>query len=396
MVKQRVVIVGGGFGGIKTALELADVPEFDVTLVSDQTDFRYYPMLYRAATGGSRAQSTIPLRDIFAGKDVRLVHEQADKIDRTQQQLHTASGHKLPYDTLVLALGVITNYFGIKGLERYSYGIKSIEEATGLKHHLHQQLINEHRPDFNYVVIGGGPTGVELAAALPAYIRHIMKLHGIKHRAVHVDLIEAAPRVLPHMPKDVSRAVAHHLRKIGVKLYLGKSVGGETAHSLMVDKQPIPSSTVVWTAGVTNHPFFKKNRFSLAPTGKVAVNEYLLAEDHIYVIGDNANTQYSGMAQTALHDAVFVASNLLRANGSKTPLPYKPKKPVYVTPAGPHWAAVLWGKVRIYGWLGWTMRRAADFIAYHDFEPWWKASKQWMKENDSEEDCVYCAAASQS
>lgn len=393
MAKQKIVIIGGGFGGIKTALELCGAEAFSVTLVSDQKDFKYYPMLYRSATGGSRAQSIIPLKDIFAGKDVEVIHDRAEKLDRAKQHIHLSSGKSLPYDVLVLALGVVTNYFGIKGLEQYSYGIKSIEEATALKHHLHQQLIDQHRPDFNYIVIGGGPTGIELAGALPEYIRTIMKKHGVKHRGVRVDLVEAAPHLVPRMPIDVSRAIARHLRKSGVKLYLGKKVQGETADSLMVDGEPIKSQTVVWTAGVTNHPFFQSNNFTLTDKGKVQVDEYLQAEENIFVIGDNADTLYSGMAQTALYDADFVASNLVATTAGQTPKPYKPKKPIYVLPGGPRWAAVLWGKVRIYGWLGWWLRRAADLVAFHSFEPWWRASKQWLKENDSEEDCTYCSAA---
>jgi NADH dehydrogenase len=393
MAIHKVVIVGGGFGGIKAALELSNVAGTHVTLISDQRDFRYYPTLYRAATGGSRAQSVIPLEEIFQDKTVSLLYDRAEKLDRKSQSITTAGKKKVTYDTLILALGVMTNYFGIKGLEQYSYGIKSIEEATGLKHHLHQQLIGSHRPDFNYVVIGGGPTGVELAGALPAYIKHIMKKHGIKYRAVHVDLIEGAPRLMPRMPKDVSRSVQKRLRKLGVKLYLGKTVEGETIDTLMVGGKPIPSSTVVWTAGVTNNPFFKENDFTLTDKGKVKVDEFLGAEQDIFVIGDNADTPYSGMAQTALQDAKSVADNIKRRLSGSAMEAYKPKKPIYVTPAGPQWAAVLWGNIRIYGRVGWALRRAADFIAYHDLEPWWKAGRKWLEEDKKEEDCAYCAVA---
>lgn len=391
MGKQKILILGGGFGGIKTALELADNDRFDVTLLSDRADFRYYPALYRTATGGSRAQSQIPLADIFEDKKITILKDAAIKLDRANRLVHGKNSNKYQYDVLVIALGVVTNYFGIKGLEDYAFGIKSIEEARELKSHIHEQLFEDGRPDLNYIVIGGGPTGVELAGALPDYIKKTMVSHGIKHRAVRVDLVEAAPRLLPRMPKDVSKAVARHLRKLGIKLYLNKKVEGQTKESLMVEGKPIQSETVVWTAGVTNHPFLKDNGFGLNEAGKAEVNQYLEAEPNIYVIGDNADTPYSGLAQTALWDGLYVAKRLKRAANNQQPKPYKPRKPVYVVPAGPKWAAVLWGKVRLYGRVGWWLRRAADLVGYHHLEPWWEAGRQWMEENITEEECPQCA-----
>ncbi|OGL29481.1 hypothetical protein A3D14_02440 [Candidatus Saccharibacteria bacterium RIFCSPHIGHO2_02_FULL_47_12] len=391
-MKRKILILGGGFGGIKAALELADDERFDVTLLSDKPDFRYYPALYRTATGGSKAQSRIPLADIFEGKDITVENDEATKLDREEHLVHGKSGKTYHYDTLVVALGVVTNYFGIEGLGEYSFGIKSIEEAAELKSHIHEQLLEEGRPDLNYIVIGGGPTGVELAGALPLYIKKAMKNHGIKHRAVRVDLVEAAPRLLPRMPKDVSRSVAKRLRKLGIKLYLGKKVEGQTRDSLMVEGKPIESETVVWTAGVTNHPFLRANDFVLTDSGKATVNQYLETEPSIYVIGDNADTPHSGLAQTALWDGLYVAKHLIQLADNHQPKPYEPRKPVYVVPAGPKWAAVLWGKVRIYGWVGWWLRRAADLLGYHHLEPWWKASQQWMEENVTEEECPHCLA----
>lgn len=389
--RLKVVIVGGGFGGVKTALELLDENSIDITLVSDSKDFHYHPALYHAATGGYHAQSLIPLSDIFQTKPLHLIYAQAEKIDRENKKIITDSGQHISYDKLVLALGSITNYFHIKGLARYSYGIKSFEEASELKEHLHEQLIVNREPDINYVVVGAGPSGVELAGALPVYIKHLMKKHKIKHSALHIDLVEAAARVLPSMPKDFSKAVARRLRHLGIKLYLNKKVEGETADSLIIDGRPLTSRTVVWTAGVQNNSFFGENDFNLNEKGKVVVNEYLEAETDVLVLGDNAATIYSGMAQTAIHDGVFAANNIKRAQTGRQLRSYKPKRPVYVISAGRHWAAVLWGKIRIYGPVGWMLRRAADFIAYRDVETWWKASRQWRAGNIEEENCPYCA-----
>jgi NADH dehydrogenase len=390
--KTKVLILGAGFGGIKAALELCEKPGFDVTLLSDQENFRYYPALYTAATGAKMTASSIPLAEIFKGKEIKIVKETAKTIDRQAKKLSAASGRTYIYDKIIISLGVVTNYFGIKGLSEYSYGIKTQDEAKELRDHIHKLLLDEGKPDVNYVVIGGGPTGVELAGSLPAYIKHIMKAHGLKDKKLHIDLVESAPRLMPRMPKSYSRAMAKRLRRLGVKLYLNQAVLSETVDALTVGEHSIKSHTVAWTAGVTNHPFFDKNKFTLNERGKVKVDEYLRAETDVYVIGDNADTEFSGMAQTALYDARFVARNILRETEGKRPKSYESKKPVYVTPAGPGWAAVLWDNVHIYGWSGWLMRSAANFLGYHDYEPWWQASKHWMAEYEEEPICQICDA----
>jgi NADH:ubiquinone reductase (H+-translocating) len=387
--KTKVLILGGGFAGIKTALELSGDDRFSVRLVSDQPDFRYYPTLYRTATGGSPSASSIPLPEIFKGRPVKVINDTISSLDREAKKVQGKANYS--YDILIIALGVVTNYFGIKGLQEYSFGIKSQEEAQELRDHVHKLLKDEGKPDINYIVIGGGPTGVELAGALPSYINHVMKMHKIAPKKLHIDLVEAAPRLMPRMTPSYSRAIQKRLRRLGIKLYLKEAVLAETADSLLVSGHSLASHTVVWTAGVTNHPFFNKNKFELNDRGKVAVDKFLQAEEDIFVIGDNADTEYSGMAQTALHNAKYLAGNLKRRAEGKRLKSYSPRKPIYVTPVGPGWAAVVWNNVYIYGWIGWLLRTAADFAGYRDYEPWWMASKRWAAEFESAGNCPVCA-----
>jgi NADH dehydrogenase len=391
MNKTKTLVVGGGFGGIKVALELANSEHFDVTLLSDQPNFHYFPTLYHTATGGRQAESSIPLTSLFEGKKIKLVNGRVENIDRHKHRVTTTDGKHYDYDNVVLSLGSVPNYFGIKGIEEFAYAIGTPEKAKQFKNHLHEQLVSQHAPDLNYVIVGGGPTGIELSGSLTGYLKEIMEAHGIKHRAVHVDLIEAAPKLLPRMPKAMSRAVTRRLRRLGVKIYLGKVVQGETADTLMVDGNPIQSHTVVWTAGTTNNPFFKNNGFALNERGKVKVDDYMQAEPDIFVIGDNADTKFSGMAQTALYDGDFIAENLKRNAEGKLMRRYEPKEPIYVIPAGPHWAAVLWGKTQIYGLPGWALRTLADLKGFSDYQPWWKAGAQWMTGFEGEEECPECA-----
>jgi NADH dehydrogenase len=393
--KHHVVVVGAGFGGVKAALELAKNDNINVTLVSDRDDFRYFPTLYHTATGGLRRQSSIPLNTILP-QNVELILAKAEKLHREHRTLELEGGRAEHYDTLILGLGSVTNFFGIQGLKEYAYGVKSLEEVERFKDHLHEQLQDEHKPDLNYIIVGAGPTGIELAGALPAYLHKIMGNHGVKKKNVHIDLIEAMPKLLPRSPAGTSNAVRKRLSKLGVKLITNGKVEGETADALMVNGQPLPSHTVVWTAGIANNPFFEANGFKVNERHKVVVDEHLMAEPNIYVIGDNAATQFSGMAQTALHDAVFVAENLNRMISGQNPEAYKPKQPISIIPAGEGWAAVDWGKMHFNGRLGWALREAADWAGFHDIEPWWKATEQWATELGHEETCTVCCTANQS
>jgi NADH dehydrogenase len=388
--RERVLIVGGGFAGVKTALELAGDEHVSVTLLTDHDEFRYYPTLYHTATGGKRAGSAVPYKDIFEGTGMTLMIGSAKTLDRKAKTITTADGSVLEYDILVLALGVVTNYFNIPGLADMSYSIKSSEEALRFKKHLHDQLTSDKKPDLNYLIVGAGPTGIELAGMLPRYVRKIMKNHGLKERNINVRLIEAAPRLLPRMPKATSRYVKWRLKRLGVKIHLGKLVQGQTADSLMIDGKPMRTHTVVWTAGVTNHPFFAENHFVLMPRGKVATDIYLQSEENIFVLGDNANTPYSGLAQTAVRDGALTGKNILRKVRGRDMKAYKPRTPISVIPVGKYWAVVNYRKLQIHGLLGWWLRSAADFVAFKDLESWPKAARQWTEDQQEEETCPHC------
>lgn len=164
--KKKIIVVGGGFGGVKAALELCKDKRLEVTLVSERSDFFYYPTLYKTATGGSSEESVIPLGEIFADKPVDLYEEKIVAIDKAAKIIISENGHNIQYDVVIFAIGVVTNYFGIEGLKEHAFGIKSLVEAERLKRHLHAQLIADDKPDANHIVVGGGPTGIELAGAL--------------------------------------------------------------------------------------------------------------------------------------------------------------------------------------------------------------------------------------
>lgn len=374
---RNVTIVGGGFGGVKTALELAKQPENRITLISDREYFQYYPALFSTATGHDSRESFVPLRDIFAGHpNVQLMTDTIDTIDTSAQVLKGSKAYH--YETVVLALGSVTTYFGIEGLDTFSYGIKSQSEIVKLQEHLWREMSDGSDDEKHYVIIGAGPTGVELAGALGQYIRRLRKQFGIKKKRLTINLIEAAPRVLPRLSGATSKVAYARLRRLGVHVEVNRKVERQTASELIVNGKPLTTQTVIWTSGVANAPFYKSNQsqFRLNDRGKVGVDEHMLAAPNVYVIGDNAATPFAGLAQTALHDALFVARHIQTGKGT-----YKAKLPPCVVPIGDNWGVFEWGKLRFSGWPAGVMRVLADVIGYHDVLPIGWAMKAWRAQS---------------
>lgn len=386
---MKIVIVGGGFGGVKAALELAKDRRNHITLVTDKPDFQYYPALYSAATGHSHLESWVPLGRIFAGiESVRVQIDTIIAISPDKSFVTGESSQHYEYDRCILALGTVTTYFGIKGLDTYAQGIKSAAEIKRLKQHFYSDIAEHHMVDKRYVVIGAGPTGVELAAALGSYLTGLCKRYGVRKVNLHIDIIEAAPRVLPRMSEKTSAKVTKRLEKLGVNVQVGKSVESASEKDLIVGGSVIDTRTVIWTSGVANHPFYAANGkyFKFAPNGRVIVDEYLEAMKNVYVIGDNAATPFTGLAQTALRDGVFVAKNIKRRHNGKKPKKYKAMMPPVVVPVGERWAILEWHGLRLTGWSAALIRRAADFIGYSDILPFGQALGVWHAARVLEDD----------
>lgn len=392
---MNVTIVGGGFGGVKAALELIKDEKNEITLITDKPDFQYYPALFSTATGYRHLQSWVPLGVIFAGKpNIRIVLDTVTRIDPETKTLTGTSGATYEYNKCIMALGMVTTYFGIKGLDTYAYGIKSAEEIKRLKQHIFTDIAEHRRLDKNYVIVGAGPTGVELAAALGVYIRRLCERFKVSGRGLKIELIEAAPRILPRMSEKASRKAEKRLKELGVTVQTGKAVEAATANDLVVSGKHIDSRTVIWTSGVANNPFFKDNaeHFNLAGNGRVEVDEYMRAGKDLYVIGDNANTPYTGLAQTALHDALFVTNNLQRQKKRQQPKKYKAVKPPVIVPVGHGWALLEWHGITVSGRLASMLRRAADFIGYSDILPLGHALGVWRASYEMEDDLFVSSA----
>jgi NADH dehydrogenase len=256
--------------------------------------------------------------------------------------------------------------------------------------------MDEPAPDKNYVVIGAGPTGVELSAALTSYMKDVVRKHGLRRRRINVNLIEAAPRVLPASSLRISQKTVQHLRKLGVKVLLNKKVEGETGDQLVISGKTIPTRTVIWTAGVTNNPFFAANKsaFTLNDHSKVVVNDHLRVDENVYVIGDNADTPHSGLGLTAVHNARYVSKDIKkRLAGIEITPAYKPMTPATAVPVGPHWGIFQYRNIILWGIPAAILRSLADLVAYNDIVGPIKAIKIWLRSDSREEICTVCQTA---
>ncbi len=382
---NRWVIVGGGFGGVKAAMELANKPGIHVTLISNTTNFEYHGALYRTATGNSPSEVAIPLREIF--KRARNVEVVLDKIASVHPSIHAVkseSGHGYEYDGLILALGNQVNYFGLEGMEEKTYCLNTISHTIALRHEF-INLFKSGKPS-TVAVIGGGASGVELAGEITDFAGKVAAKYRKKYVAPKVLLIEGADRVLPAFDPVLSARVYKQLQKKGVELHLSTKVNSCEIGKVCLNTGDIQADVIVWTAGSKLPAFYDQNakHFSFE-RGRVVVDDFLRAKGHenIFIIGDNAFTKYSGMAQTAIHDAKYLANNIVRFHQSKKTIPYDPKKPIYVVPVGKGWAAYSTDKHQFSGARAWMLRRRADLWVFRNFEPNGKALKRWRHGNRS-------------
>lgn len=367
--QHRVVIVGGGFGGVATALRLRR-SQCDITLISNIPHFEYHAALYRVVTGRSPLEVCIPLSEIFPDKRVRLIEATITKVDPTQKVVIDQDGSQYPYDSLILGLGSHTSYFDIPGLSNLAFGLKSITDALRLKRHLHQlfsdaavKSASGKKTLVQLVIVGAGATGVELAGELAIYSKKIAASHKLPSSAVTIDLFEAADRLVPNLPSNVSTIVFNRLHRLGVNIFLNTPIIKEDVTSVYLKDIEMKTKTVIWSAGVKTNAFYRSVKgLGFDDKGRVKVDDWLRAENvkDIYVIGDAAATTHSGFAQTAWANGVSVAETIMATNSNRSPRPSRPPLPVSAIPVGNHWAVVVGRGFLITGRIGWIVRRLID------------------------------------
>ncbi len=373
---QKVLIVGGGFGGIRAALDLSKRlkrKEAEITLVSDKNYFEYYPALYRIVTGASPIEVCVPLSDILP-KSVRLMTDSISSVSLSEKIATGASGSSYHFDFIILALGSETTYFNVEGADTLSLGFKSISEALRLRRHI-TKLFEEHaHPNqnelvshFHVLIVGGGPSGVEVAGDLTAHMRHLARAYHVEPSLVTIDLVEGNSRILPALPEAVSARVLARLRVCGVNIFLNRQMMKEDVEQVYMKDMSMQTKTVIWTAGTRiNNLFTKISGLSFSKNNRVLVDEYLQAVGHegAYAVGDAAFTKYTGLAQTAIYDGKFAAKDIAARVRGRTRAAYRPKPVAFSIPVGDNWGVFVMGKFRIYGRIAYWMRHLIDFMFF--------------------------------
>ncbi|QHN42793.1 hypothetical protein GII36_02920 [Candidatus Mycosynbacter amalyticus] len=339
---MHTVIVGGGFAGIKTALELSRAQSGRITLISERPDFVHHGGLRHALTGGDPAASAIALDDIFASHpEVRIVHAKLTSIN-PDRKLVVCGHESYDYDQLVMALGSEANYRGHTDGPSHVFGSWNLKQVSDLHDHLHAALAGDEPVDRRYAVIGAGPSGVEIAGLLGAYVQQLTERHLVSRAKVRIMLIESAERILPTLSKQASRTAAKALKKHGIEIITSTHVATTHTEFVTVGYQKLPIDALVWATGTHNNPFYAQHPhlFDVQPGGLVAVNPYLEAYRDISVIGDNVSVRGSGRIRGALDMAEYVADHLVRRQTGKLVSAYRPATSIISVPVGTDWAYI--------------------------------------------------------
>ena len=337
---MHTVVIGGGFAGIKTALELSRHQSGRVTLISSRPSFFHHGAVSSAITGGDIDQMAISLDDIFAAHpDVKVVHASLTSID-PDRKLVVCGTTSYQYDSLVMALGSEADYSGLAGSHEHVFGVRNLEQVRRFHDHLHATLVEDHHVERTYVIVGGGETGVELAGAVRHYADELAKAHITRRAKVHITLAEAQSRLVPRHSPQASHHVLKRLKSLGVDVLLNTTVKSIDDEFVTIGTHKLPVETVLWAAGVRNNPFYAKHPqyFEVLPDGKVSVNPYLEAYRDIYVIGDNIDVKGAGRVRSALDMAVYIADHLVRNVASRPLYPYRPSASLVTIPVGGGWA----------------------------------------------------------
>jgi NADH:ubiquinone reductase (H+-translocating) len=339
--KPRVVIIGGGFGGIRAAKALGSSGRFQVTVLDRRNHHLFQPLLYQVATASlNPSDIAVPIRQILAHWGAVTVHmDSVISVDLEGKQVLTETDSHA-YDYLVLACGSTHSYFGHDAWEDLAPGLKTVEQALEIRRRILTAFeLAEKAVDpalqarlLTFVVIGGGPTGVELAGALAELAASIVskEFRSIRSRSARVILVQGDSRVLPQFDERLSEKARLALERIGVQVKLGKHAKEITTQGVRLDDEFIETSNVLWAAGVKPSPINKSLGVPLDKQGRVIVGPDLSLPGHpeAFVIGDQAHFEtpsgpLPGLAPVAMQQGIAVAANILSDAGGRPRKPFR-------------------------------------------------------------------------
>ena len=369
--RPRVVIIGGGFGGLKAAEALARLP-VQITLVDRKNHHTFQPLLYQVATAGlSPAEIAAPIREILARREnVEVLLGEVLGFD-LERRIVKLNGFELGYEYLVVAAGASHAYFGHDEWEPLAPGLKTIEDALEIRRRVllafelaerHAATTGQH-PPLTFVVVGGGPTGVELAGTLAEIARKSLPedFRHIDPKKTRIVLLEGGPSVLTAYPEDLRQSAKRQLEHLGVEVRLNSAVTGIRPAEIHIGDEVMRPSVVLWAAGVAASPLGRALGCPVDRAGRVLVEADLSLPGHreVFVIGDLASLkredgkQLPGVAAVAMQQGRWVARQVAAdlAGNARPPFHYDDKGSLATI--GRAAAVAQFGKVHISGFLAW-------------------------------------------
>lgn len=393
--RHRVVIVGGGFGGLEAAKALGKLP-VEVTLLDRRNYFLFQPLLYQVATGGlSPADISMPLRRILRKQtNTRVLMEEVTDIDPGRRVVTGIHG-EYPYDTLILAAGSTSSYFGQETWREHAPGLKSIEDALEIRNRVFrafEEAERESDPDLrrawmSFVIVGGGPTGVELAGTLGEIARDTLRgdFRAIRPEEARIFLLELAPRVLPSLPEDLSEAAELSLIRLGVRPLTGVRVTGLDSQGVEFERngrrERLAARTVIWAAGVRAHPLARllheKTGAPLDRAGRLRVGHDCSLPGHpeIFAIGDLASypdgrgEPLPALAPVAMQQGRHIARVIAARLKGRPAKPFRYRDKGALATIGRDHAVGRFGRVHVRGrlaWLLWLFIHLAYLIGFQN------------------------------
>lgn len=374
--KKRVIIVGGGFGGLKLANKLKKAG-FQVVLMDKNNYHQFPPLIYQVASAGMEPSSiSFPFRKIFQERlDFHYRMTEVRAIVPERNLIQTSIG-KAEYDYLVLAAGTTTNFFGNQRVEEEAMPMKTVSEAMGLRNALLANFERsvtcateqERQELLNVVIVGGGATGVEIAGALSEMKRFILPRDypDMDSNLLHIYLIEAGDRLLPGMSFNSSKQSEKFLREMGVDVCLNKKVTDYQNHKVILeDGNEIPTRTFIWVSGVSAVQIGNLNPSLLGRGKRIRVDEFNRVEGmtNVFAIGDQClqttDKDYPNghpqLAQVAIQQGELLAKNLQRLERSEKLQPFHYTNLGSMATVGRNRAVVEFKKIKIHGWFAWVL-----------------------------------------
>jgi NADH:ubiquinone reductase (H+-translocating) len=371
--QKRILIAGSGFAGLKLATKLAD-SEFQIVLIDKNNFHQFQPLFYQVATAGLEPSAiSFPLRKIFQhSKNVFIRVTEITGLNPDKKELITSLG-TVNYDILVLAMGVDTNFFGMDRIARYAIPMKSVSEALSLRNKILQNFEDalietdaiRQKSLLTIVVVGGGPTGVEVSGTLAEMKRYILPKDypELDFNIMKIYLLEAGTRILAGMNEKSANQAEKYLQKLGVKVLCNAQVSDYDGEKVSIQNSiQIPAKTLVWAAGVSGNKTEGLNPDLYTSSNRIKVNAFSQVEgfDAIYAIGDNALMTESSypnghpqMAQPAIQQAKLLARNLKRQAKNKKMIPYHYFNKGTMATIGRNLAVVELPFLRFYGFFAW-------------------------------------------